>query len=214
MARTRAALIRAAAEEFGRGGYAGTSVRRITQTAEVSTGALTFHFESKSDLADAVVSEALTVVEAAVADALAGVGTPLERLSAVVAGVLRAAHRSTAVRSAALLEQEHPQGEVRWSRVWHPVVLRLAEESRAVGELPPGVSPEEVSALAALFLRSAGVRPPHRDGGPEPLPPGPEAPAADLDRTLRLWDIARRGLLPAPCDDPPPREPATVPAPR
>jgi AcrR family transcriptional regulator len=51
---TRERLIDAAAELFARRGYAGTSIRAVTQAAGVSVSAANYHFGSKRDLLVAV----------------------------------------------------------------------------------------------------------------------------------------------------------------
>ncbi|GAA3114952.1 ScbR family autoregulator-binding transcription factor [Streptomyces rectiviolaceus] len=55
-ARTRAALIRAAAEVFGEYGFAGASVARIAERAGLTLGAVYFHFKSKEELAREIVT--------------------------------------------------------------------------------------------------------------------------------------------------------------
>ncbi|GAA2273426.1 MULTISPECIES: ScbR family autoregulator-binding transcription factor [Kitasatospora] len=54
--RTRAALIRAAAEVFGELGFQGASVVKIADRAGVTLGAMYFHFRNKDDLAREIVS--------------------------------------------------------------------------------------------------------------------------------------------------------------
>ncbi|MEI7030555.1 ScbR family autoregulator-binding transcription factor [Streptomyces pratensis] len=54
--RTREALIISAAEIFDEFGYAGAGVTKILERAGVTTGAMYFHFKSKSELATAVMS--------------------------------------------------------------------------------------------------------------------------------------------------------------
>ncbi|MEU6626152.1 ScbR family autoregulator-binding transcription factor [Streptomyces litmocidini] len=56
--RTRDALIRSAAEEFDRHGYALATLSAISARAGVSPGALHFHFENKAAVAEAVEQEA------------------------------------------------------------------------------------------------------------------------------------------------------------
>ncbi|MEW2040835.1 TetR family transcriptional regulator [Streptomyces sp. NPDC005534] len=58
--RTREALIEAAARLFDRDGYEVTSLAAVTAKAQVSAGALYFHFATKADLADAVTHAALS----------------------------------------------------------------------------------------------------------------------------------------------------------
>lgn len=55
--KTRAALIRAAAEVFDEVGYHGAGINRILAKAGVTSGAMYFHFRSKEDLARAVMLE-------------------------------------------------------------------------------------------------------------------------------------------------------------
>ncbi len=53
--RTRAALLRAAAEEFAESGYAGASVARIASRAGVTLGTMYHHFKRKGELAREIV---------------------------------------------------------------------------------------------------------------------------------------------------------------
>jgi AcrR family transcriptional regulator len=55
--RTRAAIVRAAAEVFAECGFSGAAVTKIVQRAGVTLGAMYFHFESKEALAREVVRE-------------------------------------------------------------------------------------------------------------------------------------------------------------
>ena len=55
--RTREAIITAAAQVFQRSGYAAASLDEIAQAADVTKGALYFHFPSKAALAAAILRE-------------------------------------------------------------------------------------------------------------------------------------------------------------
>ncbi|MFH8350123.1 ScbR family autoregulator-binding transcription factor [Streptomyces sp. NPDC018045] len=55
--KTREAILRAAAELFDEYGYSAASISKIIKRAEVTAGAMYFHFSSKSDLAHAVMIE-------------------------------------------------------------------------------------------------------------------------------------------------------------
>ncbi|MFE0649498.1 ScbR family autoregulator-binding transcription factor [Streptomyces sp. NPDC059534] len=55
--RTRELLLRAAAEVFDESGFSGASINKILGRAEVTAGALYFHFQSKEGLARAVILE-------------------------------------------------------------------------------------------------------------------------------------------------------------
>lgn len=54
---TRQTILTAAAEAFERRGYDGTSIADILEAADITKGALYFHFESKEDLARSVIAE-------------------------------------------------------------------------------------------------------------------------------------------------------------
>jgi AcrR family transcriptional regulator len=74
-ARTRAALLKAARELFAEKGFAGTGREEIAERAGVTRGALYHHFDSKTDLAAAVVDELQAeLVDLVVAAALRGKG--------------------------------------------------------------------------------------------------------------------------------------------
>ncbi|MDH6280730.1 TetR/AcrR family transcriptional regulator [Prescottella agglutinans] len=57
--RTRAAIVEAAAVEFGKRGYAAASVNAILEGSHATKGAMYFHFESKEELGRAVLAAAL-----------------------------------------------------------------------------------------------------------------------------------------------------------
>lgn len=55
--KTREAILRAASELFDEYGYSAASISKIMKRAEVTAGAMYFHFSSKSNLAHAVMTE-------------------------------------------------------------------------------------------------------------------------------------------------------------
>jgi len=82
---TRAALLEAGRHAFARRGFDGASVRDITREAGANLGAITYHFGSKRALYSEVLKANLTPVVDRVGIAASGPGTPMERLSAVIA---------------------------------------------------------------------------------------------------------------------------------
>jgi AcrR family transcriptional regulator len=66
---TRARLIAAALELFGRRGYASTPVDAVARAAGVSPGLLYHHFRGKRDLLHAIFEESMRDVDATFADA-------------------------------------------------------------------------------------------------------------------------------------------------
>lgn len=55
--RTRSAILDAAAQAFDEQGYAAATLSTILKRAQVTKGALYFHFESKEEIAQAIISE-------------------------------------------------------------------------------------------------------------------------------------------------------------
>ncbi len=55
--RTRAAIVESAAAEFSKRGYAAASINAILEHSNATKGAMYFHFDSKEDLARAVLEE-------------------------------------------------------------------------------------------------------------------------------------------------------------
>ncbi|MFE9553968.1 TetR family transcriptional regulator [Streptomyces sp. NPDC006692] len=188
---TRAVLIRTAAAEFAREGYAGAALSRISQAAGTSVGALTFHFSSKADLAATVIDEAVAAGRAVVDEATAAAGPPLRRLTAVILGLAREAETDAVVRCAARLERDGLSEAKRWRDTWWPTVCRLAHEAHHRGDLPATATPGGIADLAALFIRSIGTP----AGEPEAADGDGESGAA---RLARLWGMTQPGAADRP----------------
>jgi AcrR family transcriptional regulator len=141
-ARTREALVRAAAEVFARDGFVLASLASISKKAGVSSGALHFHFESKQALARAVEEEAAAVVRAIAAPARAGGPDALQRLIDATHDLMARLGRDAVVRAGFELGSGPPRLEgtvdvrVLW-RDWVEEVLRAAQRE---GVLAEGVS--------------------------------------------------------------------------
>ncbi|WP_406091441.1 TetR family transcriptional regulator [Kitasatospora purpeofusca] len=186
---TRRALLHAAATEFDLRGYEGTSLARISRTAGVTLGALTFHFPSKAALADAVRSEGAALTGAAVPEA-AGGG---HRLDPGVGGLIelltRLLDEEPSVRAAARLSWEQPESAGNWHATWRPELRdRLARERSAVpADIAPVLDEVDLETLAhCLVAGSVALR-----RGIVPLGgAGPAAPEEVRRRLRRLWQHA------------------------
>ncbi|MFF2805660.1 TetR family transcriptional regulator [Streptomyces sp. NPDC058000] len=189
--RTRAALIGTAATEFAREGYAGAALSRISRAAGTSVGALTFHFDSKADLAAAVVDQAVAAGRVVVDEATAAGGPPLRQLTAVILGLARKAEADAVVRCAARLERDALGDAEPWRGTWWPTVCRLAHEAHHRGDLPATATPGSIADLAALFIRSIGTHTETHAGEPGVAAAGGESGAA---RLARLWRITQPGM--------------------
>ncbi|MGY0463019.1 TetR family transcriptional regulator [Kitasatospora sp. cg17-2] len=191
---TRRALLHAAATEFDLHGYEGTSLARISRTAGVTLGALTFHFPSKAALADAVRSEGAALTGAAVPEADGGGRRVEPGVGGLIELLTRLLDEEPSVRAAARLSWEQPESAGNWHEVWGPELRdRLAVE-RSVG--PAGLAPAPVldevdlETLAhCLVAGSAALR-----RGIVPLGgAGPATPEEVRRRLRRLWQHAAAG---------------------
>lgn len=71
---TRAALVSAALELFGRKGFDGTSTREIAAAANANIGSIAYHFGSKEGLRLAAADRIVETIQAVAAQAFAGAG--------------------------------------------------------------------------------------------------------------------------------------------
>ncbi|MGW4669141.1 TetR family transcriptional regulator [Streptomyces sp. NPDC004324] len=218
-ARTRQALVRAAAEVFADDGYALASLPAISRRAGVSTGALHFHFPSK-DLLAREVEAAATVslqklaarqdVPAARAPGAPGGsarpgpaappagpalgGAALRLLVDVSRDLVLGLSADPVLRAGFGLggdpSRKGGEGPGRW---WNEWVHALLREAHGAGELAEGVSPEAAAvAVVAATLGLAGLASRHRFHFSPHL-------------VEQFWALLLPGLAAPP---PPPRRPA------
>jgi AcrR family transcriptional regulator len=150
---TRSSLIDAAAAQFARHGYTGATVARISRSAGVTSGALTFHFLTKEDLAHAVseagaeaARSALREVQQIATPGLAAATRLTQVLAAVLAGNVRA-------HAAVRLAYECPGGRDSWENAWRPALthaLGLAQRGGATEE-----DLADIELLVAYLLAGA-----------------------------------------------------------
>lgn len=154
--RTRMLLIEAAAEEFNQQGFHGTSLTHICKTAEISMGALTFHFPSKAELAESIKEVGWSGVRTAV-DEVAGLqAPPLERAVALAVRLTQLMEGDLLVRCAVRLSRELSDGE-EWVALWLPLVNSLAKEAHEGSGLDDDVSPVDVALLIELLVKGSEV---------------------------------------------------------
>ncbi|MFG3104738.1 ScbR family autoregulator-binding transcription factor [Streptomyces sp. NPDC048182] len=140
-ARTRSALIRAAARVFADEGFATASLSTISARAGVSNGALHFHFANKSALAAAVQDEAAQRLRALTDAARAAHRGPLQTVVDATHQLMDALAHDVVVRGGFELsgDRSHRDGislRAQW-RQWVEQTLRSAERD---GVLARGAS--------------------------------------------------------------------------
>ncbi|GHA07119.1 hypothetical protein GCM10010303_16060 [Streptomyces purpurascens] len=148
--RTRQALIAAAAVEFDRHGYAGTSLSAVHRACGATMGALTFHFRAKADLATAVCREA----EALTGETLARLvpAGPLPPVAEFTLEVARLLEQEVTVRAAARLTRERAVPS-HWYTLWRAALRDLVAEAREpAGDRP---SADELELLAVYLTAGA-----------------------------------------------------------
>jgi len=140
--RTRQTILRAAAVVFDRSGYEVASIADILKEAEITKGALYFHFSSKEALAQAVMAEQVNLVQAPQHEV--HLQSAID-LTLMVAARLRA---DPVMRAGIRLTVE--QGTWKNKSVepyldWIDLLHGLFQESRA--ELLPGTDPRQAAEL-------------------------------------------------------------------
>lgn len=141
--RTRKIILEAAAQIFDERGYESTTIADILERADVTKGALYFHFPSKGDLARGVLAAAVTTE---------GVRPHVIKLQELVDIVLLLAYRlpreptlSAALRMATDLQSRRQFG-TRWAD-WAELLTGFLKEAKEREELRPGVDEEQTARM-------------------------------------------------------------------
>ena len=177
LAQTRERILRAARELVARGGYRAASVAAVAARAEVATGSVYRHFESKADLFAEVFRRAsgreLDVVRAVAREPG---GSATDRLTAALETFGRRALRGRRLAYALLVEPADPavdEERLIFRRAYRDVFAELVREAIAGGELPE----QDVAVASAAVVGAMG----------EALvgPLSPSAGRSDPDRLIR-----------------------------
>ncbi|MEU9115954.1 TetR family transcriptional regulator [Streptomyces sp. NPDC048483] len=181
---TRRALIAAAGAEFDRHGYAGTSLARISATAGVTMGALTFHFPSKAGLADAVQAAGAATTRAALCRLAAQPVPALQSVIDLTHALAQLLAETVGVRAASRLSRERPGTCVTWRSLWLPALQDAL--ARADAEHGPHAGLKDLETLVVYLV--SGAEEVIRAGGQS---------AGVRDQLTRIWAVALAGT-PAP----------------
>ncbi|MFJ7129894.1 TetR family transcriptional regulator [Streptomyces sp. NPDC098101] len=226
--RTRQEILSAAARVFDRLGYERASLARIAGDARVTTGALVFHFATKSDLAIAVRARARAItgvtVESACLSAEGVGGTAVDKLVITTHALIRLFETDHVARAGERLARELQPTDPALARdcPWRREVSRLARYAVAENALRPGVDATAVAALIGYVVTGVELEmrrpcPPAdtsrllADGGPQ----GPCVPESGAlhgsaeERLRRIWELILPGLVRPSAQ--PPHGPATGP---
>ncbi|MFE9427061.1 ScbR family autoregulator-binding transcription factor [Kitasatospora sp. NPDC006697] len=141
--RTRQVILQAAAKVFEERGYQAATITEILNVAGVTKGALYFHFQSKDDLAQGVLTEQ---------NNLPGVPERPSRIQQLVDIVMLQVYRlqtNIVVRAGVRLSLD-PRRDLDRSApftIWNTVVTQLLDTAKAQGELLPHVVPDETAMV-------------------------------------------------------------------
>ncbi|MEU6381135.1 ScbR family autoregulator-binding transcription factor [Streptomyces sp. NPDC046909] len=146
-ARTRQALVQAAAEVFAQDGFVVASLTSISRRAGVSNGALHFHFESKQALARAVEDEAAAGLRAVVGSDRPAGGDPLQQLIDATHALMGRLDQDVVVRAGFELCSGTPRREdtVDLRGQWQSWVEEVLKDAEREGVLAEGVSAADAS---------------------------------------------------------------------
>ncbi|WP_367221936.1 TetR family transcriptional regulator [Streptomyces sp. 16-176A] len=183
--RTRSTILQAAAEAFDRHGYAGTALACVTREAGTSMGALTFHFPTKPDLADAVQASGAGITRDVVARVAALPVSSVSRARALALALARLLAECTVVRATARLTRERAMPEL-WTGVWFGCLVEQLREAHAEGRLRGEVTPETFAEAVQFLL--TGIEECTRCA-----PAEAHADATAVRRIARAWDLLMYG---------------------
>jgi AcrR family transcriptional regulator len=157
--RTRAAIVEAAASEFARRGYAAASVNTILEGSNATKGAMYFHFQSKEDLARAVLSAALDKYVAITERWKTSTLHPFDVVHGIIDDIARGFQDNVIVRAEfRLIVEPEFYSEVQsgGGRVWGLAGIDLARKAQDMGDLLPEFGPEKFIRVLSASL--AGQR--------------------------------------------------------
>ncbi|MEU9481048.1 TetR family transcriptional regulator [Streptomyces sp. NPDC048191] len=177
--RTRRAVLDAAAREFARYGFAGTSLTRVSGAADVTMGALTFHFATKAELADAVHASGVRLTRRALVPHAGA--QDMDDVARFTRTLVRLLEQEVAVRAAARLAWDRPGADGGWYEAW--LALLHDRPRHPDGTLSGRGAPQAVVSLALCVV--AGAETLLRLGGPPGGAPEP-SPARHADL---VWDL-------------------------
>jgi AcrR family transcriptional regulator len=158
--RTRRAILEAAGAVFDEHGYAATTIAMVLERAEVTKGALYFHFPSKESLAQAVLDEQLSL--GAVPPQPCKLQELVDMTFVFGQRLLGNSLLKGSVRLA--VDQSAPPGVDHSGpfRQWADHLVTVLEQARDQGELLPTVQPAPtaellVGAFAGIQLMSRAL---------------------------------------------------------
>jgi AcrR family transcriptional regulator len=184
--RTRASILRVAAEEFDKRGYASVALSEIAARLEVTKGTIYFHFSSKAALASAVVDMYLSAWEALLAEVARQELRGMAALRWLSARVARNYRDEPGVRAPLRLMRESDVIGIDLPTPflpWVETVTRHVREAQKLGEVRRGLEAETVAwQIVAGFF------------GAQEISHQLTASADLVERVETMWDLLLPGI--------------------
>ncbi|MFF1722777.1 ScbR family autoregulator-binding transcription factor [Streptomyces sviceus] len=156
--RTRRLMLKSAAEVFDRDDYASARLFDISARANMSTGALHFHFANKEDLAQAVVHEARGTLWRAARLAYEKNSEPLQALTDISHTLGRLLTWDVVSRAGLRLDNDRSRkGREQFIQAWHACVKRLLDRARQEGRLAAHVQSQATTCAIVAATTGIGV---------------------------------------------------------
>ncbi|WP_040783387.1 ScbR family autoregulator-binding transcription factor [Rhodococcus ruber] len=157
--RTRQQILLAAARLFADNGVHGTALAEAAASAEVTKGALTFHFPTKDALVQALISEQEQRTRAAIGAVLHTDVPALEQLVALTHALGRLFTEDLIVQAGLRLTGEYERADREAYRSWITVFEGLFRRASDEEELSARLDPDAharflVSSVAGVYLLS------------------------------------------------------------
>lgn len=186
--RTRQTLVVAAAVEFDRHGFSGTSLSQVSKAAEVTMGALSFHFPSKNALATEVCTQGAAATRAALDQVMAAPRPGLLAVVDLTLALVQLLERDVRARAGARLGRDLAPELPSWNSLWCEDLRDLLGRARLDRASTAG---DGLKTLVRYLL--AGAEASIRDGGANG---GANAGASGgvADELEGVWALLDRGL--------------------
>ncbi|WP_439692456.1 ScbR family autoregulator-binding transcription factor [Curtobacterium sp. SP.BCo] len=178
----RELILRAAAEEFDRAGFAAATVAGIARTAGVSQGALHFHFPTKLAMALAVIDEQNVRTFAVVSHTDSSPTAALIGASKGIADLLRTDPVVRAGIRLSLERGEFAAATASFYEQWIAGIVDVFRLAVAAGELRTELSAEQLGATVVPYFTGVQLVSDVRTG------------RADLDPAVAtMWHVVLAG---------------------
>lgn len=195
--KTKEALLEAALTVFGRRGVQGTRLEDIAAEANVTRGALYWHFGGKDAIIRELLQQRVEPILVLLEDVYARALPAIERLETLLAELLGYIERSPQLRDSFLLEFERSLFESA-DREMHPVlrqstqhierVLRkIIKQGKEQGDVRKDVATEQILSLLVSLIKGMLIdaRMRHAGSGRARRKPDPTILAALAIRAIR-----------------------------